>query len=319
MAEIFIWSAIFIFSLIVLVKSSDYFTEAAERIGIYFRLPAFIIGVTIVAFGTSLPELVSSIISVINGSSEIVIGNVIGSNITNIFLIAGVGAILLRKINIGYELLHIDLPILIGSAFFLAAAIWDGVFSFGEAIIALIGLVIYLAYTLYTEKTPKDKEIVKEAKKEIKQKKLTGMTWVILVLSIIALYFGADFTVRSIINLSEILNVGKEIIAVTVVALGTSLPELMVTISAVRMKNPEIVVGNILGSNIFNTFAVMGIPALFGTLIIPSTMITLGLPLMLIATLLFFFMTQEKELTNWEGLILILFYVFFIGKLFNLI
>ena len=132
------------------------------------------------------------------------------------------------------------------------------------------------------------------------------------------IYIGARYTVESVIELSKILNIGTEIIAMSAVTLGTSLHELMVTVSAVRRGNAEMAVGNILGSNIFNTFAVMGIPALFGALVIPQNIIAFGLPMMIIATLLFFFMTQEREITKWEGYILLLFYVFFIGKLFNL-
>jgi cation:H+ antiporter len=125
--------------------------------------------------------------------------------------------------------------------------------------------------------------------------------------------------VESVINLSEILNLGKEIIAVSAVAFGTSVPELAVSLTALRKGKPEIAVGNVLGSNIFNTFVVMGVPAFFGALIIPSSILTFGLPIMLMATLLFFFITQAKVITKWEGYMLLLFYVFFIGKLFGLI
>lgn len=320
MLHLFIWLIIFIVSLIVLIKASDYFTDSAEKIGLYFGLPAFIVGVTIVAIGTSLPELVSSIFAVLKGSSEIVVGNVVGSNITNIFLILGIAAIIGKKIKVTYELVHVDLSLLIGSAFLLAVTIWDGIFTLPEALLCIGGIILYLLYTIHTQKEYEDVEIKKEMKEELKKRrKLDWKTLTILIVSAFFIYLGAEYTIESVIKLSKILNIGKEIIAISAVALGTSLPELMVTVSAARKGKPEIAVGNVLGSNIFNALAVMGMPAFFGTLIIPHSILTFGLPMMLVATLLYFFMTQDKEITKWEGWMLIIFYVFFIGKVFNLL
>ncbi|MHA1874834.1 MAG: calcium/sodium antiporter [Promethearchaeota archaeon] len=318
MLPLLIWIIIFIASLLVLIKASDYFTDSAEKIGLYFGLPAFIVGVTIVAIGTSLPELVSSIFAVLKDSSEIVVGNVVGSNITNIFLILGIAAIIGKRIKIGYELINVDLPLLVGSAFLLAVTIWDGVFTLPEALLCIMGIILYLVYTINVEKKHEDVEIKKEMKGKFNKRRLDWKTLVILVVSAFFIYLGAKYIVESVIRLSEILNVGKEIIAISVVALGTSLPELAVTVSAARKGKPEMAVGNVLGSNIFNALAVMGIPALVGTLIIPSSILMFGLPMMLIATLLYFFITQDKGITKWEGWLLVIFYVFFIGKLFNL-
>ena len=319
MLDMLIWIVIFVASLFVLIKASDYFTDSAEKIGLFFGLPAFIVGVTIVAVGTSLPELVSSIFAVLRGSSEIVVGNVVGSNIANIFLILGIAAIVGKKLKITYELVTVDLPILVGSAFLFAMMICDGIFTLPEALLLILGIVIYFLYTINSEKEYKDAEIKKEMKKELRgKKKLEVKTIAAIIISAFFIFVGAKYTIESVIKLSEIFNLGKEIIAVSVVALGTSLPELAVSITAVRKGKPEIAVGNILGSNIFNTFVVMGVPALFGVLIIPQSILSFGLPMMLIATLLFFFITQEKEVTKWEGYILLLFYIFFIGKLFGL-
>ena len=319
MVEMLIWIAVFVASLFVLIKASDYFTDSAEKIGLFFGLPVFIVGVTIVAIGTSLPELISSIFAVLRNSSEIVVGNVVGSNITNIFLILCIASIVGKKLKITYELTHVDLPILVGSAFLFAAMIWDGVFTLPEALLSIVGIIIYFLYTVNSEREYKDVEIKKEMKEELrKKKKLDIKTIAILVVSAVFIFIGARYTIESVIELSEIFNLGKEIIAVSAVALGTSLPELAVSITAVRKGKPEIAVGNILGSNIFNTFVVMGISALFGVLIIPQGILTFALPMMLIATLMFFFITQTKEVTKWEGYLLLLFYVFFIGKVFNL-
>ena len=319
LSSIIFWFIVLIAGLAVLIKASGYFTESAEKIGLCFGMPAFIVGVTIVSVGTSLPELISSIFAVLNDSSEIVVGNVVGSNIANVFLVLGIAAVIGKKLKITYELIHIDLPILVGSAFLFTLTVWDGVFTLPEALLCIAGLVIYSLYTISTEAEHKDVEIEKEMAGVCRERKISRRTLFVLLVSAFFIYVGAKYTVESVINLSEILAIGKEVIAASAVALGTSLPELIVSVNAAKKGKSEIAVGTVLGSNIFNTFAVMGIPALFGTLIIPEIIITFGLPVMLMATLLYFFMAQDKEITRWEGWLLLLFYVLFIGKLFNFI
>ncbi len=313
MLPLLIWLIVFIASLFVLIKASDYFTNSAEKIGIFLGFSSFLIGVTIISIGTSLPELISSIFAVLYGYSEIVIGNVIGSNITNIFLVLGVVAIIMKKLKINYELIHVDLPLLVGSAFLLAVTVWDGVFTLFEALLSIAGLVIYLLYTLSSE----NKSGKIESGKRVKEK-FEWKTLLVLLVSSLFIYIGAKYTIESVIQLSEFLSIGKEVIAASAVALGTSLPELVVGINAARKGKAEMAVGTVLGSNIYNTFAVMGIPALFGVLIIPQNMLLIGLPIMLMATLLYFFITQDRKMSRWEGWFLILFYILFIGKLFNL-
>ena len=319
MPELYLQLIIFVISLFVLIKASDYFTDSAEKIGIYFGMPAFLVGVTIVAVGTSLPELISSVIAVMQGASEIVTGNVVGSNIANIFLVLAISAIIGKKLKITHELIHVDLPLLVGSALFLAVTVWDGVFTLGEGLLSLFGIFLYFHYTVRSTIEGKGffgKTVDKVS--DIIPKKLGVKPVIILIFSTVFIYFGAQYTIESIIALSEILNIGKEIIAVSAVALGTSLPELIVSISAAKKGYPEMAVGNVLGSNIFNSFAVMGIPVFFGPLAVEEKTLTLGVPMMLIATFLYFFMTQDREITRWEGGVLFMFYVFFIGKLFFL-
>lgn len=307
-----IWPAVFALSLLILIKASDYFTSAAEKIGIFFGIPTFIIGATIVAFGTSLPELVTSLIAVFNNSSEIVAANVIGSNITNILLVLGIVTITCGKIKINFNIIHIDLPFLVGSSFLLAIAIWDGKFDLFDTFLFLSALTVFIWYTMTKREKQESNREVSENEKKIIVKALAT-----LVLSCLFIYLGARYTIESVIKLAEILNVKKEIIAVSAIALGTSLPEVMVSLSAARKGNAEMAVGNILGSNIFNSFAVMGIPALFGTLVIPASILTFALPIMLIASILFYVICHDNEVSLWEGWMLIIFYVFFIGKLFS--
>lgn len=314
----FFWLAVFVASLYVLVRAAGYFTDSAEQIGLTLGIPDFIVGVTIVAIGTSLPEIISSLFAVLEHSSEIVIGNVIGSNVTNIFLIVGIAAIIGKKLKIGYELIHIDLPLLMGSALFLAITIVDGEFSFFEALLALAAFLVYMLHAVSERKRRVDIQIKKELKAGGVLKKIGARTLITLVVSGFFIYLGGRYTIESVVRLSEFLSLGTEILAASAIAFGTSLPELAVTITAARRGKPEIAVGNVLGSNIFNTLAVMGIPTLIGPLVIPQNIVMFALPVMLIATLLFFFMTQDKEITQWEGWFLILFYAFFLGRLFGL-
>ena len=312
-----LWSLIFLVSIGVLVFSSSRFIVAAEIIGLAFNLPRFLIGVTIVAAGTSLPELVSSSLAVIRGSSEIVIGNVIGSNISNILLVLGVVAVFSKTIRIEHEILNVDLPLFIGSAFMLTLFIWDQNFSLFEAILSAAGLVVYFIYALRSESSVVSLtgEI---AELEEKPPRPKATTWLLLIGSAALIYFSADFTVRSIIKLSELFQIGSEVIALSAVALGTSLPELSVSIMAARKGNADMAVGNVLGSNIFNSFAVMAIPSFFGHLEIPQSVLTFSLPLMVVASLLYFFIAQNKTISRWEGLMLIILYIYFIGQLYVL-
>ncbi len=311
-----IWIAIFIVSMAVLIKSSDFFTTAAEKIGISLKIPPFIVGVTIVAVGTSLPELVSSLVAVLIGSSEIVLGNVAGSNITNIFLILGCTAIMAGDFKLSYDLNFVDLPILLASSFLMAMMVWDGNFSIFEALLSLAALVVYMGHAVHAARSGPS---VREEKDQDSVDKIGPRPWLLLGLSGIFVYLGARFTVESIVRISNSLGIGTALVAASVVALGTSLPELAVSISAARKGNPELAVGNVLGSNIFNTFAVMGIPALFGKLTLPRQLLVRAVPIMVVATLIFYFMTEEKKIIRWEGWMLLIFYLFYLSSLFGLV
>lgn len=152
MYDLFGLILLFIVSLAVLLKSSDVFTDAAEKIGLSLGLPSFIVGVTIVSIGTSMPEIISSIFAVLEDSPEIVAGNVVGSNIANIFLVVAAAAIIGRKLTVTYEIVHVGLPFLVGTAFLLAAGCWDGVYTLFEALVSLSALALYLSYTVRIQK-----------------------------------------------------------------------------------------------------------------------------------------------------------------------
>ena len=148
MTEILTYSAILIASLFVLLQAADYFVDAAEKIGLSFGIPPFIIGVTIVAFGTSLPELASSIAAVSEGASDIVVGNVVGSNIANIALVLGLVAVIGKEVKMNDFIMDIDIPLLVASAFLLWFVVYDGNVTIFDAIVLLLALVIFLAQSL---------------------------------------------------------------------------------------------------------------------------------------------------------------------------
>ncbi|MCP4124292.1 MAG: calcium/sodium antiporter [Bacteroidetes bacterium] len=307
MSVLAIWIPVFVISLVILVKAADYFIDSAEKIGSALKINPFIIGVTIVALGTSLPELITSLIAVFKDSTEIVIGNVVGSNIANFGLVMAFVAIVSKKINLKFDVLIVEIPFFLGSAFLVSIMMIDGVFDLWDGIIACIGMILFLVYTLRGNKSNID-----ELDDESEKTKLPAATIVVFILSGVAIYLSAEYNIRAVLKIAEELKIGTEVVAQTAVALGTSLPELLVSYAAAKRNNIEIAVGNLIGSNIFNSFAVLGIPALIKPLIVPPEMLVFSVPLMLVLSMLFFIMMITNKVNRWQGYLLLLCYVFFI-------
>ena len=160
--------------------------------------------------------------------------------------------------------------------------------------------------------------MIKTKPGEAEPREIIWKDFIILVISALFIYIGAKYTVESIINLSSILSIGKEVIAASAIALGTSLPELVVSIVAAKKGKLEIAIGNILGSNIFNTLAIMGLAGLFGSILIPQSILYLALPIMLLATLIYIIVVYDRKITKLEGGILLALYFLFLAKLFGL-
>jgi cation:H+ antiporter len=300
--EILLYLGLLLVSLATLLKASDWFVDAAERIGLSLGISPFIVGVTIIAFGTSLPELAASIAAVMVDESEIVIGNVVGSNISNVVLILGVVAVVAREIRLTFRIMDLDIPLLVASSFLLWFVVRDRHVSMLEAVLLLIGLAVFLINTLKDD-SPKE---------ETDDLTVTWRSYALMILGGALVYLGANFTIVTIQKLSTLAGISPEIIALTLVALGTSLPELVVSLNAAAKQKTGMAVGNILGSNVFNTFAVMGIPALFGDLEIPQNILDFSLPFMVAITLIFTVMCVTNKISRWEGAMLLLFYAFFI-------
>jgi len=304
---LFISILIFLVSITVLLIASDKFVDSSEKVGLALGIPSFVVGVTIVAFGTSLPELATSIVSVYSGSSEVVIGNAVGSNITNILLVLGAAAIFGKGIKIEHDVMKTDMPMLFGSAFLLYFALLDFKLSIMECVIFLIVLAIFLISSLRSNN--EGEEIVK-TKTNIKD-------WITIAVGAAFIYFSAKYTIESLEELAVMANIPTHVIAITVVALGTSLPEVVVSLNAAKKGNHGMAVGNVLGSNIFNTYAVMAIPGLLGNLTIPESTMEFSVPFMVAVSILFGVICHTKTISRWEGFMLVAFYIFFIGTMVN--
>ncbi len=332
-----LWILIFILSLVLLVKSADWFVESSEKIGLALKISPFIIGVTIVSIGTSFPEMASSIVAVLKGASEIVAANVIGSNIANILLIVGLSAVAARTLLVKRSLIDLDAPLLAAATGLFIFISWDGKIVFGEGILFLLAFVIYFLYTIFQRReeiiTPELVEVlpggmevkvlpsrVERRRKEIKEKptKLNFKVFLFLISGIIGLVVGANYTIESVLKISEFLKISTALIAITAVAVGTSLPELVVSVRAAIKKKHDIALGNIFGSNVFNILVVTGIPALIRPLAIDDLTFLVGLPFLVIATLLFVISGISRRIHIWEGAMYLLIYILFVIKLLNL-
>ena len=304
MSDLLLYLGMFVGSLAILLKASDWFVDSAEKIGLSFGISPFIVGVTIVAFGTSLPELAASIASVFAGNSEIVIGNVVGSNIANILLILGITAILAKEVRLDFDIVDVDLPFLVGTSLYLWFACWDGKITFFETGLFLAWLVLFLVTSMKRDDGETDND-----KPETDWK-----TYGLLIAGGVLVYLSANYTIMAIQELATIAGISPEIIALTFVAFGTSLPEIAVSVAAVKKGKTGIAVGNVIGSNIFNILAVMGVSRLFGNLNLPADVLAFHLPFMFAVTVMFALITIGRNLSKWEGMMFLLFYIFFIGQ-----
>ena len=305
---------IFVAALSALLMAARFFTQSAEIIGGWLRMSPFIIGVFIVGIGTSLPELVSSILSVRQGLSEIVPGNVMGANISNILLITGVVAYLNKiELRLTRSYIFIDLHYLIGGLLIFTVISYDGQINWAEGLFGVFAFIVYSFYLL--------KEGDKGPDSSVQEEKSTAFpvkAFLILLLAGVGIYFGADYTISSLSAIAGALGIPPAIIALTLLSLGTTLPELAVNIAAIREGKAEMAVGNVLGSCIFNAMVVPGAASFFGTINVPQALIGFSLPFMLGAGLFFYLLTQDKKISRWEGILFILLYGLFLVKVANL-
>lgn len=306
----------FAIALAVLLLAAKFFTNSAEKVGLYWKLPPFIIGVFIIGVGTSLPELVTSILSVTSGNSEIVIGNILGANIANILLITGSVAFINQKdIKLSQDYIFIDLHYLIGAIILFTIIVIDGVVQPLESILGLLAFIVFSFYMIKGQ--PDEIESKNEKSKEVS--KFPFVEFGIIIFSGVGIFFGADFTVDALSKIAIGFSIPSSIVALTVLSIGTTLPELAVSISAIKEGKAEMAVGNVLGSCIFNLTVIPFLSSLFGTIDVPDTLLSFSLPMMIGSGLFFYLVTQDKKISKWEGILFVIIYILFILKTANVV
>ena len=298
--------------LIVLIAGANLLLKSAVSLSLKFEIPKVLIGMTVVSLATSAPELIVSVKSALMGSTDLAISNVVGSNIANIGLVLGL-TVFFSPINISKNIYKIDWPIMMFSALFFLIIILDGEINIYEGGILIIFLVMSIAF------------LIKHQEKEDDDLKATSIdslskSIILFIVGGICLYFGSEWFISGAIDIASYFGITERIIGITVVSVGTSLPELVTSLVAVVKKEKGISLGNLLGSNIFNVFAVLGITSLVTPLVVTDlNIINFDIYVMLffaaiILPLIFF--PKKFVLGKREGLIIISFYSIYIYNLF---
>ena len=312
MLEPVLW---FVAGLVALIGGAELLVRSASKLAGFFGIPRLIIGLTIVAFGTSAPELAISIQAGMDGNTDLMMGNIIGSNITNILLILGITAIFI-PLKVHANLIRIDVPVMIGVSILLYIFAWSGVITFVECAILVALLVIYLIFLARqsgSTSVPADREMKKRTPAAV------AFYSVVCVLGFVLLISGARWLVSSALILAEMAGVSELVIGLTVVAFGTSLPEVVTALVAAIKKERDIAVGSIIGSNILNILAVLGIAGLFIPESIPvkPALLRFDLLIMLavsIACIPIFF--TGHKISRWEGFLFFGYYIAYVYYLF---
>jgi len=292
-----------IVGFILLIKGSDFFVDGSSNIASILKIPTLIVGLTIVAFGTSAPEAAVSITSSLSGNNALAVSNVIGSNLFNMMLIIGLCA-LLRELKIGRDVLNKDLPFLV-----VITAILSGFIIIGwsisrvEGIILFLLIIGYVSYLVYSAKNTKEAQIVEKPKMSLLR------SIIYIVGGVAGIIIGADFVVDSASYIAMAFGMSETLVGLTIVAIGTSLPELVTSLTALKKEENQLIIGNVIGSNIFNILFVLGASSIISPITINPNMIV-DIALMLGVTILFFIFgkTQDKY-DKKEGFILVALFI----------
>ena len=312
---------ILVVGFVLLIKGADWLVSGASSVASHFKVSKQLVGLTIVAFGTGVPELAVSISSLVNGNTDMLLGNVMGSNIMNILLLIGIAA-LIHPIQIKKSTISKELPLLllISTAMvvlFLDAGIAGAdanIFSRGDAIICVLLFAVFVYYILsMVHQNRKDKKAVEKPKYRL------WLSFAYVLLGLIGVVAGSQLVVNSASTLAAMVGISDRIIALTVVAFGTSLPELITTITAARRHENELLVGNIIGSNIFNICIVLGLPvAIFGT-ITPGSFEMLDIVMMIGSSAILWMVSKRGEdgehgvIRRSEGLLMLMVFALYYG------
>ncbi|MFZ7217441.1 calcium/sodium antiporter [Avibacterium avium] len=301
--------------LAILVWSADRFIDGAASLASYLGMSPLLIGIVIIGFGTSAPEIIVSALSALNHSPGIALGNAYGSNITNIALILGVTA-MIKPIMVNSQVLKKELPVLMLVTLLSAFLIYDATISRLNAVILLAVFTLYMGWTIWQGTRHSGDSLEQDINDELKEKSQmplkTAVLW--LVIGLALLMASSQLLVWGAVNIATYLGVSDLIIGLTIVAIGTSLPELAASIMAARKNELDLAVGNIIGSNLFNTLAVVGIAGAISPIQATPEVFSRDMLAMIALTGLLFlfgygFKGKNGRINRVEGLVLFLCYV----------
>lgn len=304
-----------IFGLILLVMVSDIFVDTASSLAIRLRVPKMLIALTIASFGTCAPELAISFNSISEGNIDMTMANVIGSSIVNILLIVGVAAIV-SPINIKERVIKKELPLLlvITTAFFVLIS--DSLFNSSavneltraDAIMLLCWFAVFILYILRIVRRNKNEEYTEECKYSLSK------VVILIIASLLIIAMASDVVVDSAVYIAEVFGISQKVISMTIIVVGTSLPELIMTVLSAKKGEFDMAVGNIIGTNIFNMCVVLGLPiAIYGS-VTSNSFNLIDTSMVLIASVFFFlFGTSDKKLSRREGIFMVIVFVMYYG------
>ena len=304
-----------IIGFILLIKGADFFVEGAASIARKFNVPSMIIGLTIVAMGTSAPEAAVSVTSSLAGQNDISVANVVGSNFFNILVVIGISSIITR-LPVQKNTIKKDTPLLIISCILLLLFSSNSNISTVEGISFLIFFTYFLIITIKSAKDS-DNEFVTEVQTTAEGEAALEMvkdisifkTILLSVIGIIGIIYGGDMVVDSATKIAKTLGMSANLIGLTIVAVGTSLPELVTSVVATKKDETEIAIGNVIGSNIFNILLIIGLASTFSPLTISMFSLIDIIFMTIITILLYLFMKKSNSLTKLHGYIFILIYI----------
>ena len=307
----FIGIIFLIIGIAMLFYGAEFIVKGGSQLARYFGLSPIVIGLTVVAFGTSLPELVVSIVAAIGGSSPIAIGNVVGSNIANVGLVLGISS-LIFPIKINLSQIKNDLIIYIFVCLMFSAFCMNGSISRQEGLILFLSVLIYTWYSFYYSSSKNNDEDVND-----KNPSNLRMLFILIISGITLLSFGANLFVKGAIDIARYFGISEIVIGMTIVALGTSLPELATSVIASFRKEHAISIGNIVGSNLFNLLSVIGIVSLVSPIESPKEILFFEIPYMIIYGLILFPIGMLKQpIHRLTAAFLLIGYLLFIYQLF---
>ena len=313
--DILLSSLLLVVGLIVLVISSDWLIQSSVKLSFLYKLTPLFIGLVVIAFGTSAPEAGVGIVAAIKNHKQIALGNILGSNIANIGLILGLCALVFPLKVRNKDIFKREMPIMIFSVFLLYILSLDLVISRLDGTIFIICFLIFCFISYRGAQKYFDSAEIEgfRFRKLLANVNSRFLTFGCILLSLAGVIFGANLMVKGGVSLAEILGISPWIIGIFVFAVGTSLPELVASLTASVRKVPSISVGNIVGSNIFNILFVLGIVSLIRPISLDSSILKFEFPVLIgFSFLLFTVMKTQYKITRWEGLVMFLGYITFI-------